>query len=148
MGSTSSERKVEAMTTTLDRQAYGILLSTYQPQVIQSESAYRDLLASLESLLEKGENLTAEESAMANLLAAIIEDYEEQRINSLALEAVAPHDILRHLMAVRNLKQADLLPLIGSRAPRKIQIFVGVATGFQWFQSFQVRNMAINRGAL
>ena len=33
------------------------------------------------------------------------------------------------------------------RAPRKIQIFVGVATGFQWFQSFQVRNMAINRGA-
>lgn len=103
------------MTTTLDRQAYSILLSTYQPQVIQSESAYRDLLASLGSLLEKGENLTAEESAMANLLAAIIEDYEEQRINSLALEAVAPHDILRHLMAVRNLKQADLLPLIGSR---------------------------------
>ena len=34
------------------------------------------------------------------------------------------------------------------RAPRKIQIFVGVATGFQWFQAFQVRNMAINRGAL
>lgn len=33
-------------------------------------------------------------------------------------------------------------------APRKIQIFVGVATGFQWFQAFQVRNMAINRGAL
>jgi len=25
---------------------------------------------------------------------------------------------------------------------------VGVATGFQWFQAFQVRNMAINRGAL
>lgn len=50
------------------------------------------------------------------------------------LTHIPPHD--------RNSKSESF-----NRAPRKIQIFVGVATRFQGFQALQVRNMAINRGA-
>lgn len=103
------------MTITLDRQSYGVLLATYQPQVIQSETDYHEALTALETLLDKGEMLTLEESAIANLLAALIEDYEEQHLDSFNLETVAPHDILHHLMNAKDLKQADLVPLIGSR---------------------------------
>jgi HTH-type transcriptional regulator/antitoxin HigA len=95
--------------------SYGVLLATYQPQVIQSETDYHKALTALETLLDKGEMLTLEESAIANLLAALIEDYEEQNLEPFDLETVAPHDILRHLMNAKDLKQADLVPLIGSR---------------------------------
>ncbi len=92
--------------------SYGVLLATYQPQVIQSETDYHKALTALETLLDKGEMLTLEESAIANLLAAL---NEEQNLEPFDLETVAPHDILRHLMNAKDLKQADLVPLIGSR---------------------------------
>jgi HTH-type transcriptional regulator / antitoxin HigA len=106
---------VEIMTLTLDRKSYGTLLAAYQPQVIQSETAYSEALVALETLLDKGENLTVEEAAIANLLAALVEDYEEKQIEPLELDSVAPHEILRHLMNAQDLRQADLVPLIGSR---------------------------------
>ena len=40
--------------------------------------------------MDKGEMLTLEESAIANLLAALIEDYEEQNLEPFDLETVAP----------------------------------------------------------
>lgn len=100
---------------TLNRESYGALLATYQPQVIQSEATYQDALAALETLLSQGEDLTVEESAIATLLATLIEAYEDQQINQMPLETVLPHEMLCHLMEARDLRQADLVPLIGSR---------------------------------
>ncbi|MGB6017553.1 MAG: transcriptional regulator [Nodosilinea sp.] len=103
------------MMLTLDRESYATLLAAYQPQVIQSEAAYTEALSALETLLAKGEDLSAEESAIATLLATLIEDYEEQQIDQMNLDEVTPHDVLRHLMEVRDLRQADLVPLVGSK---------------------------------
>jgi HTH-type transcriptional regulator/antitoxin HigA len=103
------------MMLTLDRESYGTLLATYQPQVIQSEAAYGEALSALETLLEKGEDLSAEESAIATLLATLIEDYEDQQLDQMNLDAVTPHEVLRHLMEARDLRQTDLVPLVGSK---------------------------------
>ncbi|MGG6238930.1 helix-turn-helix domain-containing protein [Nodosilinea sp. AN01ver1] len=92
-----------------------MLLAAYQPQVIQSEAAYNEALAALETLLDQGESLSIEESAIVTLLATLIEDYEEQQIDQIKLEAVTPHEVLRHLMEARDLRQADLVPMIGSK---------------------------------
>lgn len=100
---------------TLDRKFYGALLAAYQPQVIQSEATYQEALAALETLLSKGEELTAEESAVATLLATLLEAYEDQQIDQMPLDVVLPCEMLCHLMEVRDLRQADLVPLVGSR---------------------------------
>ncbi|PZV18363.1 MAG: transcriptional regulator [Leptolyngbya sp.] len=103
------------MMLTLDREFYGALLAAYQPQVIQSEATYKEALAALETLLSKGEELTAEESAIATLLATLLEAYEDQQIDQMPPDVVLPCEMLCHLMEVRDLRQADLIPLVGSR---------------------------------
>ena len=101
---------------TIDRPTYADLLTIYQPQIITSEETYAKTLEALEQLMNKGEELTPEEVSMMNLLAVLLEIYEEEQISQLDLEGVSPQDILIHLIEAQELTQSDLVPIFGSKS--------------------------------
>lgn len=100
------------MTPTLPNEKYGFLLSKYQPRPIQSEADYESTVQVIEQLMSKGDTRSQEESALLNLLCLLVEDYEEEQITE---DAASPLDVLKHLMEVNELKQADLVGIIGSK---------------------------------
>lgn len=55
--------------------------------------------------------ITPEKQAVAEVLATLIEAYEER----YAIEASTPLSVLRELMAANDLKQKDTVPYIGSK---------------------------------
>ncbi|NER21547.1 MAG: transcriptional regulator [Symploca sp. SIO1B1] len=100
------------MAITLDNKAYGSLLATYQPKIIASEDEYNRTLESIEQMMVRGEELTPEENSLLELLSILVEIYEDSQ---LSLEPSSPQDILLHLMDARQLKQSDLVGVIGSK---------------------------------
>jgi HTH-type transcriptional regulator / antitoxin HigA len=100
------------MTTTLDAQVYSSLLLEYQPKAIASQDEYNQALNSIDRLMELGEDLSPEEGLLLETLAILVEAYEDAQ---LPLEASSPQEVLLHLMEVRELKQIDLVEVIGSK---------------------------------
>ncbi|WP_425215642.1 helix-turn-helix domain-containing protein [Tumidithrix helvetica] len=99
------------MTLTLNKEVYGSLLADIQPQLITNEAENERALNIVENLLAD-ENLSPEQEQILKLLVALIEKFEEEHY---PLEASTPHSILLHLMEARDLRQADLVGVIGSR---------------------------------
>jgi HTH-type transcriptional regulator / antitoxin HigA len=91
---------------TINRSAYGELLAQHQPKAIQTEAAL--LLA--ESLEHR--QRTPEEDTLLTLLIILIERFEE---TSYPLPDIKSDKILLHLMESRNMKQGELVGVIGSR---------------------------------
>lgn len=98
-------------TVDLDEKSYGQLLRRTLPQVIRSEEEYDRLAKKLMSLDEQ-ENLTPEEHELAELLAVLIDEYEERRF---PIRKASPRQTLHHLMESRNLTQKDLWKVFGSK---------------------------------
>ncbi|NEU76210.1 transcriptional regulator [Hassallia byssoidea VB512170] len=99
------------MTSTLNREEYIKLLAETLPRVIDSAQEYKRLLNEVEKLMDLGENLTAEQVEVLQLLVTVIEQYEKKHYQ---LKAATPHDVLHELMLARGLKQKDLLEIFGS----------------------------------
>ncbi len=98
----------------VDAKRYGRLLTKFAPKVIETERENDAALAIVERLLEKGENhLTPEERVIFDLLTVLIENFEDR---AYPIPEAAPKDVLRDLMEHRDLKPADIAPLVGSRA--------------------------------
>lgn len=98
---------------TIDVKKYARLLTRALPSVIESEEDNERLLAEVERLMDKGEeNLSPEESKLLKLMVRLIEDFEER---AYPIPDAPPHEVLQHLMEAKDLKQADLLPIFGSR---------------------------------
>jgi HTH-type transcriptional regulator / antitoxin HigA len=100
------------MTTTLNTQVYSSLLLEYQPKAIASPEEYNQALSSIDRLMELGEELSPEENLLLETLAILVEAYEDSQ---LPLESSSPQEVLLHLMEVRELKQVDLVEVIGSK---------------------------------
>ena len=66
----------------------------------------------LESLDRLGRKLTPEEKALEALLSRLIENYDER----IELAVLPAHITIAFLMQQRGLRQADLLPVFGSRS--------------------------------
>ncbi|MBD2777617.1 helix-turn-helix domain-containing protein [Iningainema tapete] len=88
------------------------LLAETLPRVIDTEQEYERLLKEARTLMALGENLTAEQAEVLQLLAILIEQYEDEHYQ---LQAATPHEILNELMLVRGLKQKDLLEIFGAK---------------------------------
>ncbi|PSB41238.1 helix-turn-helix domain-containing protein [Chamaesiphon polymorphus] len=99
------------MTIILDRDNYPQLLAELVPQAIDSETEYDRALAIAERLTFK-QDKTAAELKLLKLIVVLIEDYETEHY---PMDNVTPHELLQHLMASNNTRQADLVGLIGSR---------------------------------
>lgn len=100
------------MAITLDSKTYGSLLAKYQPKIIASQDEYNRNLEYIEQLMERGEKLTPEENSLLELLSILVEAYEDSQLH---IEPSSPQNMLLHLMDVRELKQSDLLGVIGSK---------------------------------
>ena len=96
----------------INPQKYGKLLARVRPTVIRTEEENNRMLALVEQLMTKGDNLTPEEGELLRLLGKLIADFEEEFYH---LEDAAPHEVLRELMDTRGLKQADVGQVLGSK---------------------------------
>jgi HTH-type transcriptional regulator/antitoxin HigA len=96
----------------LNRIEYGRLCADIVPKVIESDREFDRLAAQMEALDFK-ENPTPEEEALAATLAVLIQDYDDRHHE---LPSLPPDRMIRFLMEQKNLKQADLLPVFGTRS--------------------------------
>lgn len=99
------------MTLTFDKDTYSKLLVEFQPQVIASEEEYDRALVAIEKLMAD-KNRRPEQTAILKLLVALVEDYESIHYS---MELSSPSEILEHLMESGEIKQADLVGILGSR---------------------------------
>lgn len=97
------------MNRTFNREAYANLLSQYQPKVIATESENEAAIA-LAYAMEHRERIP-EEDALLELLVTLIEKEEDEHYQ---LQASTPQSVLQHLMEARNIKQSDLVGVLGS----------------------------------
>jgi HTH-type transcriptional regulator / antitoxin HigA len=99
------------MNTTFDTKTYANLLTEYQPKIITSDSENSTSIALAERLAHRS-NKSPEEEALLDLLVTLIEKFEDEHY---PIPVSSPLEILKHLMEARNLKQEDLVGIIGSR---------------------------------
>jgi HTH-type transcriptional regulator/antitoxin HigA len=97
----------------LDPVAYGKLLASELPKPIQNGREFDRMVARLEEMDFAKRKLTPEEEALREVLAALVEVYDEEHHH---LPEQPPCEMVKHLMEQRGLKQADLVPVLGSRA--------------------------------
>jgi HTH-type transcriptional regulator/antitoxin HigA len=97
----------------IDARRYGRLLAKALPVRIRTEEENERMLAEIEHLMDKGEgNLSPEEDTLFDLMVFLVEDFESR---AYPIPDAPPQDILRFLMEQRDLKQADLVPILGSK---------------------------------
>ena len=96
----------------INEKKYGKLLAKTLPRVIANDEEFDRMVAQLEALSIPERQLSAEEDALATLLERLIADYDDR----FSLPEQPPHEMVKHLMEQRGLKQADLVSVLGSRA--------------------------------
>src|SRR5712671_952641 len=96
----------------LDAGRYGKLCAECLPKVIEGDEEFDRMVEHLERLTFK-KDASAEENALASLLEKLVVDYDDKHY---PMPEVEPHRMVRFLMEQRGLRQADLVPVLGSRA--------------------------------
>lgn len=96
----------------LNPQRYAELLTAALPTIIETDAQHKRLLAVAEKLMDKGSQRTVEETALLKLLVQLIQSYEQKTFKP---ETATPQEALQELMAARDLKQSDLLPVFKSK---------------------------------
>lgn len=82
-------------------------------KVIKSDDQYEATLAATEELVALDPASGTPEAERLELLSVLIEDYEKR---CFPIEAPTPVSAIRYRMEEQGLRQADLVPLIGSRS--------------------------------
>jgi HTH-type transcriptional regulator/antitoxin HigA len=96
----------------IDPVRYRRLVSRALPAVIETEEENLRMLAVVEKLMKKGENLSAEEEKLLKLLVRLIEDFEQEYYHPKEAE---PLEVLHHLMEARGIKPSQLWDVFGSK---------------------------------
>lgn len=96
----------------LDAVRYGKLCAETLPKVIESDEEFDRMVEHLERLTFK-HDASAEENVLAELLQHLIQAYDDEHY---PIPDGKPHEMVQFLMEQRDLKQADLVPVLGSRA--------------------------------
>lgn len=96
----------------IDAARYRRLLSRTMPVVIETEKENERMLAVVQKLMDKGENLSPEEEKLLKLFVRLIEDFEQKYYHPKEAE---PIEILRHLMEARGVRQTHLWEIFGSK---------------------------------
>jgi HTH-type transcriptional regulator / antitoxin HigA len=97
-----------------NRDSYSDVLLAYLPQPIKTEADNERAIAQLEALLHQ-DSLTAAEEKLSELLGQLIERFESEQYAFSVEDGVTPLNILLFLMESNDLKQADLVGIIGSK---------------------------------
>lgn len=99
-------------TLTVDRKKYVRLANRIVVKAIDTEEEFDRMVAAVEDLMDKGENLSNEESALLETLAILIQSYEDRKY---PLAPLPPNETLAYLMETSGKTTKDLLPVFGSR---------------------------------
>src|SRR6266566_2316350 len=105
--------KKTARSRRLNRRKYAELLSSTLPRIIENERELGQVSETIQPLLDKRARRTPEEEALCRLFLRLIDDYQQS--HSL-IPKLKPKEALEALLEARNLRQADLLPIFGSRS--------------------------------
>jgi HTH-type transcriptional regulator/antitoxin HigA len=101
---------MEAMNATLDAHKYSELLKDSLPLVIHTDAEHRRLLRTVETLMAKpDEETTEEEGRLLEMLAMLIEEYED-RVHPLP--KAEPHKMLNYMLQEKGWKAADLADIL------------------------------------
>jgi len=92
---------------------YEQLLAETVPQVIESDSQYRELGSRFAELIGKGRARTSGETKLMRLLALLIEEYDRRQATP---GKNTPADRLRFLLEHSGKTPSDLLPVFGQRS--------------------------------
>ena len=95
----------------VDPEKYARLIAASFPIPARSEADNQRLIHLL-SDLDENEALSPEEEAFAELLAIVIEDFEDRHY---APPPVPPHEALQALMEDRGLRHKDVWPIVGNK---------------------------------
>jgi len=115
---------------------YGRLLAKTLPKVIETREEFDHYTAIMERLdrrAEAGDALSPEEETLLALLEQLIKDYDDR----IELPKAAPYKVVLHLMEHKGLRQADLLPVFGSRS-----VASDVLNGRREISKAQIRKLA------
>lgn len=96
----------------INPQTYSKLVAKARPAVIKTEEENNRLLAIVEQLMKKGDDLTAEEGELLELLSNLISDFEDKHY---PIKEPSPLEMLQHLMEARELTAKDLWDVFGSK---------------------------------
>lgn len=99
------------MALTFNPETYANLLAQYRPMVIKTDEENEQAIDLAEELAHR-HHRSSEETALYDLLIALIEKYEDEHY--LMGQTATPHAVLLHLMEARGLKQANLVGILGS----------------------------------
>ena len=97
----------------IDPIRYRRLLSQTMPAVVETEDENSRMLTTVEKLMKKGEDLSAEEEQLLKLLVRLIEDFEQKFYQPTEAE---PLEVLHHLMEARGIKQSHLSEVFSSKS--------------------------------
>ena len=100
------------MTLIFNSDKYNELLIKYQPKLIKTEEDNEKALAIVEELMHRP-NRTPEENELYELLISLIEKFEQEYYSPF--QETTPHSLLLFLMEQRDIKQIDLVGVIGSK---------------------------------
>lgn len=99
------------MTRTINKETYADLLAQYQPKIIETEEENQKAIDLAEELEHR--ERTPEEDALLSLLVTLIEKFEDEHY---PISENSSHSMLLHLIEARNIKQEDLVEIIGSKS--------------------------------
>ena len=97
--------------TTINPAEYGQLLAKAQPKVIETVAEFRKARELLENLTFAGHDLSPAELALRELLKKLVTDYDDR---THPLPKVEPRKLVKSLLEQRELKQRDLIPVLGA----------------------------------
>ena len=106
-------KKIATAERRFNRRRYVALLAKAAPRVITSGEELERVSQLVEPLLKKGEARAPEETALCDLLLKLIDDYQERHT---IISDLAPHELLQALLEESGKRQADLVPIFGSRS--------------------------------
>lgn len=106
-------KRVATVESRFSRRRYAALLAEALPRVINKAEELERVSRLAEPLLKKAGSRTPEENALCQLLLKLIDDYQERHT---IIPELAPHELLQALLEESGQRQADLLPIFGSRS--------------------------------
>ena len=100
-------------TLTVDPRKYARLANRIVVKAIETNDEYDHMVAAVERLMDKGaDRLSAEESALLETMAILIQAYDDRHH---PLSPLAPNEMLAYLMETSGRTARDLLPVMGTR---------------------------------
>ncbi len=114
-------REIAVMASKSTKATYGELLKQYEPQTIQSERQYSQMLAVADKLMRLTKRSAAEERVL-DLIVTLVQHYEEQQH---PVPEAPPHRVLAHLIESKGVSQAQLARATGVSRQLVTEVLAG-----------------------